>query len=276
MGTHKTAGFTIIETMLFLAISGLLIVSLLIGVGASVNVQRYRDAAESFKGLLQEQYADLTSVENARTDSWSCGSTAVPSNAGPVYDNRGQSQCILIGKYVWVDNTDISVYTVIGYPKFTTPPLTSSDDITSLKTNYVLNVSSGEAQKSTLEWGTRISYPVKVNGTTNSTPATPRKLGFLVVRSPESGQIYTFVNNDPNVPNATNIGTATFTDLLVAGNAAPGNQGEQLICVDTNGLFASSDRGVYIGSFATGASAVEIRTNDYIKSISAANKATQC
>ncbi len=269
MGTNKLAGFTIIETMLFLAISGLLVVSLLVGVGASVNVQRYRDATESFKALLQQQYADLTSVQNGRNDNWNCGSNAKPTTAGPVFENRGQSDCMLMGKYVRIDSGKISIFTVIGYQKSTAD---QANDVASLKNNYTLNASASEVDRSTMEWGTQISFPVTVNGSPNPVPATPHKIGILFIRSPDSGQIYTFSNNDPSVPDEANIDASTFTNLLVAGDTNPG-QAARLICVDSNGLFSSNDRGVYINAFATGASAIEIRTNDYMASI---NQGTKC
>ncbi len=269
MGTNKLAGFTIIETMLFLAISGLLIASLIVGVGASLNVQRYRDATDSFKSLLQQQYADLGSVQNGRNDQWSCGNNATPSTAGPVYDNRGQSDCMLVGKYVHIDGGQVDIFTVVGYQKSTS---VQPNDVASLANNYVLNVSTSDVNKTVMEWGTQISFPVTVNNAPNPIPPTPHRVGILFVRSPDSGQIYTFSNNDPNVPDEANIGPSTFTDLLVAGNTNPG-QGARLICVDSNGFFASSDRGIYMNSFATNANAFEMRSNDYMKSI---NQGTQC
>ena len=268
MGTSKLAGFTIIETMLFLAISGMLVVSMLIGVGASVNVQRYRDAGESFKSLIQEQYADLNSVQNSRDDNWSCGSDAIPVNGGSGTQIRGQSSCVLIGKYLQVKNGDISVFRVVGYKISSGTYL--NDDIASLKNNYLLNVVQDTVDISTLEWGTRISYPVVRDGVANPYP-TPRSLGILFVRSPDSGQIYTFSNNDGDVPAPADITPLTFANMLVGGNTIPG-QGAQLICIDTNGLFVSNDRAVYLSAFASGASAVEIRSNDYMTSIGQAAK----
>lgn len=260
MGKQKLAGFTIIETMLFLAISGFLMIALLVGTGASVNVQRYRDSTETFKSLLQQQYADLTSTQNGRDDNWSCGSSATPTTTGPTKDNRGQSDCMLVGKYVRIQDTDIAVYSLIGYKK--TTPTVQPNDIASLKNNYVLNISKLDASRSKMEWGTRVAYPSVMNDVTTATPKTPRTVGFLVVRSPDSGQIYTFSNNDPNVPPEASINAATFVNLIDTAN-----QGSQLICIDNDGMFASNDRGVYVHGFASGVSAIEVRSNDYMKTI---------
>jgi type II secretory pathway pseudopilin PulG len=261
MGTKKSAGFTIIETMLFLGISGLLIVTFIAGAGASINVQRYRDATETLKSVIQQQYADLTSVQNARDNNWSCGTTALPSNSGSVVQDRGQSECLLLGKYVRIEDDKISIYRVLGYQLASA----AAGDINSLKNNYALNVSRVETDSSTLEWGTEIASPVKFNGASITNPPASRKVGILVIRSPDSGRIYTFSNEGNAVPDDENINPVSLSSMLVAGNTIPG-QGKILLCVDSTGLLANDDRAVYIGSFAAGASAVELRTNDYMLS----------
>jgi type II secretory pathway pseudopilin PulG len=262
MGTHKLAGFTIIETMLFLGISGALVVGLIASSGASLNTQRYRDAAESFKTTLQQQYSDLISVQNSRDDSWSCGPSATPTNTGSVRENRGQSDCSLLGKYVRLEDEKISIYKVVGYETDSTSP---TNDIDQLKSNYVLNIVRDEVESNTLEWGAFIAYPSIVNNTPNPTPQSPRKMGILIVRSPNSGQIYTFSNAANDVPLDADITSTTLNNMLVAGDSIPG-QGAQLICVNSGGFLANNDRAVMIDKFATGASAVELQTNDFLTS----------
>ncbi len=259
MGTHKFAGFTIIETMLFLGLSGVLIVVLIASSGASINLQRYRDSTETFKLVLQQQYADLLSVQNGRTPNWACGSDAVPANKGANNEDVGQSECMLMGKYVRVENGDIAIYRVIGYGK---EPANPTNDIDTLKANYILNVSRADVSESKIEWGAEITHPVSIKGSPNPLPQSPRKLGILIIRSPTSGQIYTFANNDTAVPDKASINPMTFTNMLVGGSTAPGLQGEQFICISSFGFLTNSDRAVYLNSFASGSSAVEIRTNE--------------
>ncbi|MFZ1301025.1 MAG: hypothetical protein WAQ27_00360 [Candidatus Microsaccharimonas sp.] len=273
MGTRRQAGFTIVETVLFLGISSLLVVTFIVGTGATINNQRYRDAVETFKSMLQEQYTDLSSVENARSNNWSCASNASISDQGATLnDQRGQSDCVLVGKYVRVDNDKISIYQVLGVGAAGTTVL---NDIQDLKNNYTLNVSTTEVDSKDMEWGTQIAWPATVNGAPNPQPKTPRKLGIFVVRSPDSGRIYTFTASDDDVPDVAALGPVAFANMLITGNTVPG-QGAQLICVASNGLSNSSDRAVYLNSYAATTSAVELRTNDYIKTLTPAGTETTC
>jgi type II secretory pathway pseudopilin PulG len=261
MGVRTLAGFTIIETMLFLGISSALVVTLIASTGASLNVQRYNDAVETFKSVLQQQYADLSNVQNSRDNNWSCGSTAVPSTTGTTSQNRGQSKCILIGKYMRIEDNKMSVYPVIGYQKDTQS--IQSNDILSLKNNYVLNVSRVNVDQTTLEWGTQIAYPVTDGGSPYYKPANPRKMSILFVRSPDSGQIYTLTDSDASVPDDANISSASLASMLVNGTGIPG-QGSRLVCIDSGGLLNNGNRGIRIRSFAAASSAIETVSNEFL------------
>ena len=59
-GARRASGFTIIEVMLSLAISGMVLVGALLGVSSTISRNRYRDVVESTAALLRNQY-DLVS-----------------------------------------------------------------------------------------------------------------------------------------------------------------------------------------------------------------------
>lgn len=262
MGTQNSSGFTIIETMLFLAVTGLLILGVLIGTGTALNNQRYKDAVESFKVLLQKQYSDLTSVRNDRSNTWRCdtGATATPDGT----EIRGQSNCVIVGKYMRIDRGEVTVYTVLARQKSTTE---RANDIETLKLNYSYNIASEQIEPGALEWGTQIAWPK--SGTGAKSPQTPRTIGILFVRSPDSGSIYTFSTDA--IPAKTAIANATFTSMMVAGNAIPG-QGSRTLCVLSDGMFPSGDMALYINSFAAGPSAIETRSNDIMVSLGVSSK----
>lgn len=251
MGARISPGFTIIETVLFLSVTGLLVMGVLIGTGASLNRQRYQDSVESFKDLLQTQYAELGSVKNFRTNTWSCDASAQPVAGGSVI--RGQSDCLLVGRYLRIERGDITVYSVLARQTGTA----GGNDITKLDTNYRYNVNTTTTTSQSMEWGTQIAWPSSGSG--SQTPTNPRSIGILFIRSPDSGNIYTFTSND--VPAKTAINHATFTNLIQAGTASFPGQGARTLCVLSSGLMPSGDMAVYINPYAASASAIEVRTS---------------
>lgn len=261
MGTRASSGFTIIETLLFLGVTGLLVLGALIGVGTNVNIQRYRDAAETFKNVIQQQYSSVTNVQNGRDNNWSCTNAA-----GAMADvngvDRGQSNCVVVGKYVRIQGGDIASYTVLARERFAAPAAT--DDIQALQTRYILNISKTQVDERTMEWNTEIAWPKA--GSSARTPITPRSVALLFIRSPESGQVFTFSSN--TVPSDADIqalqptvSPAFLTSMIVAGNQTPG-QGGQVICVESSGLFDLGQMGLYIAPFAGSTNAVELMSNN--------------
>lgn len=251
MGTRTSQGFTIIETMLFLAITGVLIVGMIAGAGASLNIQRYRDSAETFKLLVQQQYAEINNVQNSRQNDWSCDSTATTVEGGS--QQRGQSNCLLLGKYMRIDGGDITLYRVLGAEISTQ---SRSSDLQTLRLNYAMNASDADIDERTMEWGTEIGWPksgVDSDGSGN------RTIGILFLRSPETGLVYTFTSNE--IPAKDGVGQETFTDLLVGGNTIPG-QAARTLCIVSGGLVVTGDRGLYLSAYAASASSAEIRSNE--------------
>lgn len=267
MGIHFPAsfkadsrrGFTIIETMLVLAVTGVLIATLLVGVGASINTQRYKDSVVSLKALLQSQYSMTDDVTNARDGHWTCNSSATPvvnsNGTAP-----GQSDCVLIGRYLSIVDGNISSATVIGYENSTAA---APNDVAEINNNYTLGISTDSIDTSTLEWGSAIAWPASGSGAKN--PTTPRSIAILILRSPSSGTSYTFTSD--TVYDINTITSASLKAMMVLNtNAVPG-QMQRTICVDPNGVTVPEKIAVYIGQAASDASAIETRTNATIQSL---------
>lgn len=252
MGTRASAGFTIIETMLFLAISGVLVATLIVGTGASINIQRYRDAMTTFKSQLQEQYSYLSSVQNVRQTGWTCDAQANPVAGGEKL--AGQSECVVAGRYITINRGDTTTYTILARQ---VSRAAAANDVLALRNNYVLNIDRNNAETRKLEWNTQIAWPAR--GVGSQTPVVPRSLAIMIVRSPESGQVYTFTSD--NAPAQAGI-TPTSLRQMVDVTA----QGERNICVSSDGFFAPGDMSIYLAPYASTGSAVEIRTNQVIRS----------
>ncbi len=66
MGKHKR-GFTLIEVVLFLAVTTALFVGIAVGVQGSIFQQRYTDAVQNFAEFLRSVYSQVSNVQNEST-----------------------------------------------------------------------------------------------------------------------------------------------------------------------------------------------------------------
>ena len=126
MGMHleeEQKGFTIIEVMLFLALSGFLLVGILAGTGSSIANQRYKDAVQDAADALRSAYSFVadTQVETRDKKQGACGGTVEGADYGS--DNeanlyRGRTTCAVYGAVVMIDGNRIQTTTVIGRDYF--------------------------------------------------------------------------------------------------------------------------------------------------------------
>lgn len=254
-----TGGFTIIESMLFLAITGLLVATLLGGVSIALNNQRYNDSVQAFKVFLQNQYGDLANVYNTRDGSWSCNSTATTSQPNGGGQVPGQSDCFLMGRYITINNNAVTQTDVVGRSN---GGATAGDDIDQFA-NYSINLSRVYTETSTLEWGARIAWPKSGDG---AQPAgTSRDLAILMLRSPTSGTIYTFTSNTTVVP--ASVTQTTLRTMIVkadTGSTTNSEKGQRsrVICVDSQGMSTVGTMSIFMKPKATNATAIETRSNE--------------
>jgi prepilin-type N-terminal cleavage/methylation domain-containing protein len=262
MGTHFKQGFTIIETMLVLAITGVLISALLVGIGGTINNQRYKDSVASFKALLQDQYGQVDNVSNERDGNWSCSSSATTLADQTSGTTPGQSDCVLMGRLVTVVNSSITTASVVGFQKATS---SSTNDVANIKASYNLGVSSGSIEAATLEWGAQIAWPrsgldVAPNAVSPAPPS--RGISILFVRSPTSDIAYTFTSNTVYAMDA--ITSTNLTDMMITSATVPG-QMQRFVCINpspgSTGLIGPDSLSVSIGQSASDATGIEARSN---------------
>jgi hypothetical protein len=171
---------------------------------------------------------------------------------------------MLVGRYVTIDGGDVNIYSVLARPT----GVATGNDIQKLDANYAYNIDTSAVDDRSLEWGTQVAWPS--SGAGAKSPVSPRSIGILFIRSPDSGNIYTFTSDD--APAQASINQATFNTLINAGSGIPG-QGGRTICVLSSGLAPSSDTAIYLSPYAASASAVEVRSNDFLQSI---GETTRC
>lgn len=241
MGTNKRAGFTVIEVMLFLAVTGLLAASVLVGSGIAINQQRYRDSVSSLQSYIQQQYSKVTSVANDRDQNWTCDSngnvTAAPNvSAG---EPRGTTNCVILGRFITVDasGTNLTTSNVVGYeiPNATT----QASDIAEIANNYKLGISPIDQDAQVVSWGAQIVKPKTT---------TPQPLSILIVRSPLSGSIVTFTQDGVQ----TNPGSMVQAALTSV---------QRDLCVNADiGTFVGKRMEIRIIPNATSQSAIQVPT----------------
>ena len=238
MAAKTNNGFTVIETMLFLGVAGALTMGVLVGSGVSINQQRYRDSVNSLKSFIQQQYSEVTNVVNGRDGSEGCTNAVViqpPATVTP--QSRGTSDCMLMGRFITVDATgkQLTASNVVGYRTSGAPEETS--DIAEIRNNYRLGQSTINQETTDVAWGATIVSPQTTQ---------PRALSMLIIRSPLSGSIMTYVQDGVQ----TNL-----LSMVALGNS---NQTHNL-CLDTTaGTFMGNRMAVRISPYATNQGAIQV------------------
>lgn len=223
MKQHR--GFTILEVILFLAISGVLTSLLLVGMSTAIQRQQYREAVQSYAGFIRGQYSRVINVQNDRSHGDVCPISGTDSGAGSV---RGQSSCVILGRYIkTIDNTG-SQYRV--YPVYAA--YTGSDWVYGLgdeDTNY------------NAQWSTKTRFADQADGHSG--------ISILMYRHPDMGNLV--VRTDTNLYNNNNIG-----DFIDSADASLVNQEE--ICIYSTSWLTTERNSVLMGARAGSSDSVTV------------------
>ncbi len=230
-------GFTIIETMLFLAVTGLLVMAILVGSTSAIGRQRYRDSANDLHSFLQEQYSNVLNTSNQRNNLANCDNGGVDNSGGGV--GRGQTDCVLLGKLIRTDNVNANELKIVDIYGYSANPeqATTLDEINIFKSSGYDIKTLDSVKEYSINWGVKVSSK-KVGGNFNP-------FSLLIVRSPNSGDILTFFN-ESYIPNPQN---------LVNNSSLK----EGVICLSPEGLFPDSEKmAIKIDSRAASTGAVNL------------------
>ena len=173
-------GFTVIEVMLFLAISGLLFTAIIVGTNTALARQRYNESVQNFSEFFKTIYSKVANVEN---------------NEMP----GGVSERAIYGKLITFSerlnlegqensNGDIFVYDVIGD---VSDAMGGKDVLQGLKGigADVIRVSNSQS----IYAGIHEAYNTRWSATIETPTAGEKFKGaILIVRSAVSGTIYTY------------------------------------------------------------------------------------
>ena len=239
------AGFTIIETMLFLAIAGLIFAGLVAGTNGTIRQQRYKDAVQGFVDDLRDLYslAENTQVLDYGQRPATCGGITW-------YEGRGRSACSVYGVYAIISPThsgreNVEAYWVTGKDQAMLEKMPSDREYlgngnganVSIET-YIDDVRKPLSVKShSILWGADIEIPCAIRSDASGCN------GLGVGRSNGENQVAIFVYRSP-ITGSINTLTHVFTNSNKMDNLWNEDSyktGVQLGSSLTNGYFDHQD-----------------------------------
>lgn len=226
--SNGPGGFTIIEVMLFLAITGLMMAGVIAGIGGNLNRQRYVDSTSSLFDFMQGQYNLVDNVRSNRSDNYRCNSAGVGETTAP--STRGTSTCSIVGRLVTSgpsgeDITSRPVYATADVAEVIKTDLTSEND---LITKMRLRLAPPEL----VDDDVTFSPTWQTNVYTDSNNINQGAFSLLIIRLPTNGLIRTFATRDQQ---------ATVTEVVNAAISQPLE-----LCVNPDGLVNTPHAGVRI------------------------------
>lgn len=236
MRSESQAGFTVIEVMLFVAISGLMMAGLLIGTGTSIARQRYKDSVTTLHSNVQQVYEEVAAPHNDRVAAVSgCGGSVV----------AGASDCVLLGKLLVLNKDDMTYYDVIGTEPARSTTNSNEDVLLQSYQPRVMQNDAAAVRQAKLEWGAS----VRLRETPNELP-----ISMLVLRSPESGFMYSYtVGRDMSIAREGE----PLSTMVKASNKV-----QRTICVESVDVFSKGEKmALRVRENASSATAIEIISN---------------
>lgn len=170
-GINKIAlGFTIIETMLFLAIAGLIFAGLVAGTNGAIRRQRYKDSVQGFVDDLRDLYSLVENTQVLKYDG--TAKCAVGTDGTDGSEGRGRSNCSVYGIYAIIspnhgNKNNIEAYWVIGTDQSLVRGASSDieffKDYAQVGTKYMIDGDSAlqhiNVKSHSILWGADVAIP---------------------------------------------------------------------------------------------------------------------
>lgn len=254
MSSEKNRGFTIIEVTLFLAVSSILAVALLVGMNNTINRQKYKDSVVTLKTYLQSQYTFAANTVSDRDDSINCNNGVLSSNEGSLV---GSTDCLVLGRIIKIvdDGSELRAVNIIGSKTRDIKGLGEKDNL--IRNYRFINTDTVAGElKSALKvesmyipWGATVVKP-------DSQSDKIQYIAMVIIRSPQSGAIYTFIREYNNL---NEVNDAAIKDIISSDTNI---SRETLLCVRPDAgvsFFAQPVQlAVKINRNATNPSSIEI------------------
>jgi len=248
-------GFTVIEVILFFAISGFLIIGLLLGMTSSIARQRYTDSVQDFADFLRGQYYAVSNPEHTMTNSILNSLRVGNSAYGTTFPGcnfaagRGRTNCSMFGRLIVIGEDpnnagDVSTYMVLGIER---EEYLSTNPLDRIFNSSPLIPDVGLTDSYTMQWGavasgTVISSPPASSPAYPPTPIATRGASILIIRPPQSQTVRTFILEDK-------INVGTFVNRFNAAVDDPTSLLSDYFNIATGGLtFQERQLDICVGS----------------------------
>ncbi len=214
----KRDGFTIVELIIFLAISGLLLTMAMIGSGNLARNARYSDSVNSFHSMMQRTYEEVANGVNTRQENEDDCVTGGGQSRAP-----GTDVCLLLGKVISFNYNNGTTATVRYVTDSPVAYLTTGTPQQQISASFPrVNDTASEVYE--LSWGA--SFQVASRETVPSVaahnlmikPGTNRAIinNVAFLRSPSGSQIipyyfYSTAQDAASVQAGLRLAAANFT-----------------------------------------------------------------
>lgn len=215
MGRQIQTGFTLVEIILVIAVSGLIMLGVMDGAYRQVNEQNYRDGFEAFKDFIAGQFEDIEAVKNNKDNGCDSALSA----------KRGMGECFYSGKLIHIkaiagDETEVTSYPV----RSTVNSLASTPTLASVEALLSSDVNVASYK---IPWGMQARTPEPASTVIDH-------LFILVFRHPLTGNTSSHFYVSP-------VGTNYLTNIVQKGASVPPEAqvrgGDQIVCLsDANGI----------------------------------------
>lgn len=243
-------GFTIIEVVIFLAITSIIFMAIILGTRNVMSRQRYNESTQNFADFLRGVYSKLTSIEN---------------------HGDGRSDRVIYGKLVTFgektnlsgannDDHEVFVYDIIG----DVDGSISGEDV--LKSLARLNSDVVKVVDEDVQYaGISESYTTRWMAKIEKTDSHNYYEGaIIVVRSAASGAIYTYALNGKTIEVNRAVHSDAPKRLLTEStlNEFTTNAADFCISSDDGNIYNGLRRNVRIISNARNSSGVQVMPLD--------------
>lgn len=248
MTGRPQTGFTIIELLFFVAISGLLTISLLAGWTVMVNAQSYKDSARSLVIAIQDEYDSVYNVTADRDATYGCGQQGQQVNVSNsqtknAKNSRGTTDCVIMGRYLELNGTSMTSRPILGIEP-AVPSLTITTDKAAILEYLPTRLQDDNESIPTgtfdVPWGASPYFK------TDKSQAV--HLSIVIIRSPTTGTIYTYhqsLNESQQLPGAQDV-------------IQNGTQSELTLCLDPAAVVGQGVLAVRISANANSSESVSV------------------